>query len=66
MVCRLSTLFTLLHYLVGFVPTNQYQIPRVRPLQEPLHIDHARKNVTSFSFGERSVSLKDFERSLWA
>ncbi len=41
MVCRLSTLFTLLHYLVDFVPTYQYQIPRVRPQQEPLHIDHA-------------------------
>jgi hypothetical protein len=36
-----------LHYLpyyfilVGFVPTNQYQNPCVRPQQEPLHIDHA-------------------------
>jgi hypothetical protein len=36
-----------LHYLqyyfilFGFVPTNQYPIPRVRPRQEPLHIDHA-------------------------
>ncbi len=41
MVSRLSTLFTVLQYLVYFVLTNQYQIQRVRPRQEPLHIDHA-------------------------
>ena len=47
MVCRLSTLFTVLQYLVCFfVPINQYQIRRVRPRQESLHTDHAWRGKT--------------------